>query len=116
MPNITEFSFGNACVRKLSEAESGKITQASLPQNSYRYDPINRSDYAQFRWLVVRENVKVESNPIARAPSFLDTPIKADYGEFSPHEGKFPREVENATFFMLLAPWEDWIDAAIWDW
>lgn len=30
------------------------------------------------------------------------------FGEIQPHIGRFPKSVEDALFFLLLAPWENW--------
>ncbi len=29
------------------------------------------------------------------------------FGEIDPHAGRFPKAVEEALFFLLLAPWEE---------
>ena len=63
---------------------------------------------AQFRWLVVEEEVTLDPRPEARAAPFMYMTLDRDFGEADPHLGRFPPAVERALFFLLLAPWERW--------
>jgi hypothetical protein len=42
--------------------------------------------------------------------------LNRDWGQIKPHRGRFPTAVEDALFAVLLAPWEDWVQAPDRDW
>lgn len=71
--------------------------------------------FAQFRWLIVRERVPVEHEPSRRAFPFLFEPMR-DFALIEPHKHKFPLAVERAIFALLLAPWEDLVEHADFNW
>ncbi|WP_158912718.1 hypothetical protein [Caulobacter sp. S45] len=71
--------------------------------------------FTEFRWLVVRERVAIEHEPGRRAfPLFFD--MTQDFARIEPHKRRFPLAVEQAIFALLLAPWEDLVDHADFDW
>ena len=54
--------------------------------------------------------------PEARALPILFTDMRQDLGRIEPHKGRFPPIFEDALFFLLLAPWEDWSRMPEIDW
>lgn len=71
--------------------------------------------FTEFRWLVVRERVPIEHEPGRRAfPLFFD--MTEDFARIEPHKRQFPEVVEQAVFALLLAPWEDLVDHADFNW
>ena len=71
--------------------------------------------FTEFRWLVVRERVRVEHEPGRRAFPFLFD-MTEDFARIEPHKRQFPLAVEQAIFALLLAPWEDLVDHADFNW
>ncbi|WP_245306074.1 hypothetical protein [Bradyrhizobium sp. LTSP849] len=78
--------------------------------------PLETTRLAQFQWLSVEEEVEVDSRPDARAVPGLFMDLSRDLGEIEPHLGRFPPAVEDALFFLLLAPWEKWSTLPEVDW
>lgn len=71
--------------------------------------------FAQFQWLIVRERVAVDREPGHRAfPLLFDA--REDFARIEPHRRRFPEAVERAIFALLLAPWEDLVGHADFDW
>jgi len=109
-------TFGNARVAWFSAAELDDLLD--WPRLN-RHFPTLTSDakrLSEFQWLVVEEEVLVQARPEARAFPFWDMDISRDLGEIEPHRGRFPQAVEDALFFLLLAPWEDWSTLKEIDW
>lgn len=71
--------------------------------------------FAEFRWLIVRERVAVEHEPGHRAFPFLFD-AQQDFAQIEPHKRRFPEAVEQALFALLLAPWEDLVGHADFNW
>ena len=46
----------------------------------------------------------------------LFTDMRQDFGRIEPHKERFPFVIEDALFFLLLAPWEDWSRMPQVDW
>lgn len=107
-PDVT---FGPNAVRDLSAEEFRNLF---VPLGSYaaKLDP----RLAQFRWLIVQEDVAVEVEPGHRALPFLFRNMSEDFAKIEPHEKKFPVAVEQALFALLLAPWEDLVGHADINW
>lgn len=85
-----------------------------VPLGSYaaKLDP----RFAQFRWLIVQEEVAVEFEPGRRALPFLFQNMNEDFAKIDPHAKKFPVALERALFALLLAPWEDLVSHADSNW
>jgi hypothetical protein len=56
----------------------------------------------------VEEHVALDKEPEARAVPMLFMDMRQDLGRIEPHKGRFPSALEDALFFLLLAPWETW--------
>jgi len=114
--DLPPMTFGNAHIARFSAAELDDLFE--WPRLT-RHFPTLTSDakrLAEFQWLIVEEEVRVEAKPEARAFPFLEMDIGRDLGEIEPHRGRFPKSVEDALFFLLLAPWEEWSTLNEVDW
>src|SRR5262249_35085485 len=72
--------------------------------------------FSEFHWLVVEEIVPLDQEPEARAVPALFMNLGEDLGRIEPHKGRFPAALEDALFFLLLAPWETWSEMQEVDW
>lgn len=99
---LPSLSFGPNAVREFS-AEALQGLFSSLGGLAPTVDP----RFAQFRWLVVREEAVLEHPPGRRAFPFLYINMGKDFAGIEPHPRHFPVAVEAALFALLLAPWED---------
>jgi hypothetical protein len=66
--------------------------------------------------LVVEEDVVLDKEPEARAVPVLFMNLRQDFRRIEPHKGRFPSALEDALFFLLLAPWESWSTMQEVDW
>jgi hypothetical protein len=81
------------------------------PQQGFDADQL-----AKFHWLVVEETVELKHSPEGRAIPAFFMDLSQDIGLIEPHKGRFPRAFEEALFFLLLAPWENWSTMPEVDW
>lgn len=58
----------------------------------------------------------MEQEPEKRAVPVLFMDLSQDLGRIEPHKRRFPAIVEDALFFLLLAPWESWSTMQEVDW
>jgi hypothetical protein len=75
--------------------------------------PFGIERLSEFHWLVVEDTVDVARHIGARLAAF---DIGRDMGAINPHEGRFPEQVMQALFALLLQPWEDWHSHREMDW
>lgn len=113
MPMLT---FGNARVADFSADDLIGLFNAPRLARNFHSQPFEAKRLAQFRWLVVEEEIALDPRPEARAAPFMYMTFERDYGEIDPHLGRFPPAVERALFFLLLAPWERWSTMQEVDW
>ena len=109
-------SFGNACVADFSADDLIGLFKAPRLARNFHNQPFEAKRLAQFRWLVVEEEIALDPRPEARAFPFMYMTFDRDFGEIDPHLGRFPPAVERALFFLLLAPWERWSTMQEVDW
>lgn len=86
-------TFGPNAVRALS-IEELRVHFAPVGPQAQGLDP----RFAQFPWLIVREEVAFEHEPGRRAFPFLFQNLSRDFAEIEPHARKFPVAVEQALF------------------
>ena len=113
MPVLT---FGNARVAEFSADELARLFDAPRLARTFPNQPLEAKRLAQFRWLIVEEEITVDPRPEARSSPFLYMTFDRDFGEIDPHLGRFPPAVERALFFLLLVPWEKWSTMQEVDW
>lgn len=109
-------SFGNARVADFSAEDLARLFNAPCLARNFHNQTLDAGRLAQFRWLVVEEQIAHDPRPEARATPFMYMTFDRDSGEIDPHLGRFPPAVERALFFLLLAPWERWSTMQEVDW
>lgn len=109
-------TFGSVCVAQFSADDLEKLFDYSRLARHFPDLSFESNRLAQFQWLVVEEEVAVDSKPEVRALPFLSKGVNQDFGQIDPHRGRFPKVVEDVIFFLLLAPWEDWAILSEVDW
>ncbi|TPL35588.1 hypothetical protein [Mesorhizobium sp. B2-4-8] len=109
-------SFGNARVANFSAEDLARLFDAPRLARNFHNQFLDAERLAQFRWLVVEEEITLDPRPEARASPFMFMTFDRDFGEIDPHLGRFPPVVERALFFLLLAPWERWSTMQEVDW
>lgn len=109
-------SFGSARVADFSAEDLARLFNAPRLARSFPSQSLDAKRLAQFRWLVVEEEITHDPRPEARAAPFMYMTFDRDFGEIDPHLGRFPPAVERALFFLLLAPWERWSTMQEVDW
>lgn len=114
--DLPELVFGQARVARFSAGELAELFDAPRLARNFPNRPIEVQRLARFHWLVVEENVAVETTAEERSTPFMFMTLARDFGEINPHLGRFPPAVEAALFFLLLAPWEAWSRIPEVDW
>lgn len=114
--DIPELQFGNARVGYFSAAELEALFEAPRLARCFPGDRLDAGRLSEFHWLVVEEEVSLGNASYSRGFSFLDFRIDKDLGEIAPYSGRFPAVVEQALFFLLLAPWDEWAQMKEVDW
>lgn len=108
--------FGPARVCRLSAKELRGVIDAPRLRRFYPRQDIDAERLSEFHWLIVEEVVVFEQEPEARAVPVLFMDLSQDLGRIEPHKGRFPTALEEALFFLLLAPWESWSTMQEVDW
>ena len=101
-------SFGNARVANFNSEDLARLFNAPRLARNFHNQSLDAKRMAQFRWLVVEEELTLDTRPEARASPFMYMTPNRDFGEIDPHLGRIPPAVERVLFFLLLAPWERW--------
>jgi hypothetical protein len=113
--NIPPLTFGDARIDRFDASQLEELFDKPRLARYYPNLSFDSSRFSQFYWLVVEEEVPVTVSVGGRSiPS--SSMMSRDLGEIDPHESRFPTAVENALFFLLLAPWEDWSVMTEVDW
>ncbi|MEA9482418.1 hypothetical protein VC290_19095 [Xanthomonas campestris] len=108
--------FGNATVGRLTAQQLRQIVDLDRMERIYPDHGFDLDQFAQFQWLVVRENVPINRGPGGRElHSFRLDPME-DYGRIEPHRGIYSEAVETALFWLALAPWEQLTESPDIDW
>lgn len=106
--DLPRLEFGPIRLGRFEEAELETIFDAARLERHYPARSLDTVRLSQFHWLIVTEEVPVAANAGQRAiPEFFEV-MDRDGGAIDPHKGRYPRAVEMALFFLLLAPWERW--------
>ncbi|CAN7606114.1 hypothetical protein LJR220_005571 [Bradyrhizobium sp. LjRoot220] len=113
LPSIT---FGPARVGRFTASELLSVIDAPRLRRAFPSAEFDAERFSEFHWLVVEERVHIDRNPEARAVPLLFTNLSEDLGRIEPHKGHFPAAIEDALFFLLLAPWDNWAEFHEVDW
>lgn len=114
--DLPSIAFGPAKVGRLTADELRVLVDEARLKRLYPRQDFDAERFSEFHWLIVEETVAFEQEPEARAVPVLFMDLSQDLGQIEPHEGRFPGAVEDALFFLLLAPWESWSTMAEVDW
>lgn len=114
--DLPSIAFGSARVGRLTVDELRTLVDQTRLKRLYPRQDFDAERFFEFHWLVVEEAVALEQEPEARAVPVLFMDLSQDLGQIEPHKGRFPGAVEEALFFLLLAPWENWSTMTEVDW
>lgn len=114
--HLPSLRFGSAELRRFGADELRGLFNAPGLERAFPGTLFEAERFAEFQWLVVEERVTLERPPEARAMHVLFSDMRQDFGRIEPHKGRFPPALEEALFFLLLAPWEDWSRMPEVDW
>ena len=114
--DLPPLAFGQARVCRLSAEELRGVIDASRLMRLYPRQDFDAERFAEFHWLIVEEVVVLEQEPEERSVPVLFMDLSQDLGRIEPHKGRFPTALEEALFFLLLAPWESWSTMQEVDW
>jgi hypothetical protein len=114
--DLPRLQFGPAVVRSFSRDELYERVDGDRLTRTHPKIEFDADRFSEFRWLVVEEEVPVAPEAGSRAAPFLSFNLSEDFGRIEPHKGRFPGAVEDALFFLLLAPWEEWTHPEYPDW
>lgn len=114
--DLPRLEFGPVRLGRFEEAELEAIFDVTRLARYYPTRSLDTARLSQFHWLVVTEEVPVAASAGQRSmPEFCDF-MDRDGGAIDPHKSLYPRAVETALFFLLLAPWEQWSTLNEVDW
>lgn len=114
--DLPPLALGPARVCRLSADELRNLIDAARLRRFYPRQDFDAERFHEFHWLIVEESVALEQEPEKRAVPVLFMDLSQDLGRIEPHKGRFPAIVEDALFFLLLAPWESWSTMQEVDW
>ncbi|WP_157221040.1 hypothetical protein [Flavisphingomonas formosensis] len=114
--DLPSIAFGSARLGRPTADELRTLVDEARLKRLYPRQDFDAARFSEFHWLVVEETVALEHEPEARAVPVLFMDLSRDLGQIEPHKGRFPVAVEEALFFLLLAPWESWSTMAEVDW
>jgi hypothetical protein len=115
--DLPTLKFGPARLRRFRPEELRELVEAERLKRVFPEAEFDAERFSEFQWLVIEETVDHHAKPPEeRAVPFLFEVVNPDYGRIEPHKGQFPDVVEDALFFLLLAPWEDWSQYPQVDW
>lgn len=114
--DLPSIAFGPAKVGRLTADELRALVDETKLKRLYPRHDFDAERFSEFHWLAVEETVALDQEPEARAVPVLFMDLSQDLGQIEPHKGRFPGAVEEALFFLLLAPWESWSTMAEVDW
>ena len=114
--DLPSVAFGPAKVSRLTADELRTFVDETRLKRFYPRQDFDAERLSEFHWLIVEDMVALDQEPEARAVPVLFMDLSQDLGQIEPHKGRFPDTVEEALFFLLLAPWESWSTMAEVDW
>jgi hypothetical protein len=114
--DLPPLAFGPARVCRLSADELRDLIDVPRLGRLYPRQDFDTKRFSEFHWLIVEEVVALKQEPEERAVPVLFMDLSQDLGRIEPHKGRFPTALEEALFFLLLAPWESWSTMQEVDW
>lgn len=114
--DIPPLEFGPARVCRFKPDELRVLVNETRLKRMFQKPDFDADRFSEFHWLVVEETVVLDTEPEARAVPVLFMDMRQDLGRIEPHKARFPSALEEALFFLLLAPWENWSTMPEVDW
>jgi hypothetical protein len=114
--DLPPMTFGSCRVAHFSAEELAGLFDSPRLARLYPNYPLDVKRLAAFHWLIVEEESPLDPRPEARAVPFFFEPLDQDFGAVDPHRRTYPEPVERALFFLLTAPWEEWVTHAEIEW
>ncbi|AHG62875.1 hypothetical protein [Advenella mimigardefordensis] len=114
--NFPSVSFGNARIENFTKEGLEGLFDSRKLALWFPTLPFESEKLAQFNWLVVEEEITVHLDNGVRTFPFFPDESDIDRGDIEPHAGRVPKAVEDALFFILQLPWEQWEASASIDW
>lgn len=114
--DLPSIAFGSTRLGRMTADELRTLVDETRLKRLYPRQNFDAERFSEFHWLVVEETLALDQEREARAIPVLFMDLSRDLGQIEPHKGRFPSAVEEALFFLLLAPWESWSTMAEVDW
>jgi len=114
--NLPSVSFGNVRIENFTKEGLEGVFDSRKLALWYPTLPFEADKLAQFNWLVVEEKITVHLDKGMRTFPFFSDESDINRGDIEPHVGRVPKAVEDALFFILLLPWEQWEASESIDW
>ncbi|MBX9828017.1 MAG: hypothetical protein K2Y27_23860 [Xanthobacteraceae bacterium] len=114
--DLPPLAFGSAKLCRLTAEELRALVDERRLKRFFQRQDFDAERFSEFYWLVVEETVPLDQEPEARAVPVLYMDLSQDLGRIEPHKRRFPGAVEEALFFLMLAPWESWSTMTEVDW
>ena len=113
---LPSMSFGRCRIHRFTSSELAELFRSTVLERCFPNAKLDTERFSRFSWLVIDETSQVDGEPGKRALPFFYEKINSDAGRIEPHTNKLPSAVELALFFVLLAPWEEWVEMPTIDW
>src|SRR5262249_12250059 len=114
--DIPFLTFGPNTVRTFSSDDLENFVDAARLRRTSPFWTFDSRRFSQFTWLVIEYSAPIETEPGQRANPMLYFDLAQDFGAIEPHRRKFDSAVEDALLVLMLAPWEDWVSYANFEW
>lgn len=114
--DLPALAFGPARVSRLTPDALRALVDEDQLKRVYPRQEFDAERLSEFHWLIVEEIVPLADEPGTRAVPVFGMDLSQDLGRIEPHKGHFPSALEEALFFLLLAPWESWSTMLEVDW
>lgn len=111
LDQLPPLAFGGANVARFSASELCDLFEEQELARIHPELQIDADRFSEFQWLVIEETVELEQKGGARVVPNLLMDFGQDFGRIEPHQTRYPSVVEDALFFLLLGPWEEWTDS-----
>ena len=115
---LPQFSFGPVKLCSPKPNELSELLDLRRLKRRFRHDQeFGAAELSRFQWLIVEEFRIIDrapgyrSDPILRLignDGFRPGEVRETLERIEPHKSCYPKAFEDALFFLLLLPWEDW--------
>lgn len=113
---LPPLDFGPCMIREFARQELEEVLQIGRLRRQVPNLNLDTAGLADFRWLVVREEIPVIRAADARAFPWFDFRMDRDFGAIDPHPRAWPPILERAVFGLTLLPWEEMVADPRFEW